>query len=220
MTCKATKKRQRRKRLKPTMSEATKTDHVGSDGKTTSKATKKTSKATKNNYRRFRRRHFFRLSKSLYFRRFLTSFFRFRRHFIHCLRGLFVAFDVVFHPFQSRFSSLSMSSFFVTFDVVDFPSSFSTSSFFRLFPCKSGYFFVAPCVQGCLAPAPVSCPGLPTSAPIFQLLPQIFFFCPTILKPAPILPRSMRCAPMRSCRDLPRFDDWEGNASKNQEIHL
>ena len=128
---------------------------------------------------------------------------------------------------QEHASSPSTSLFFVAFDVVVI-SSPSTSSFFRRFRhhffrrFRSSFLslsmssFFSP---GCPAPDPVSCPELPTSVPIFELLHQIFQLLPRPFSNLPrFLPRSMRPAPTRSRRGLPCFTDWH-ITSKSLSAH-
>ena len=118
---------------------------------------------------------------------------------------------------QEHASSPSKSLFFVAFDVVVI-SSPSTSSFFRRFRHHFFRRFRSRCFvtfdvvvfsPGCPAPDPVSCPELPTSVPIFELLHQIFQLLPRPFSNLPrFLHRSMRPAPTRSRRGLPCFADW------------
>ena len=99
------------------------------------------------------------------------SLFLFRRHFFHRFRRrcVFVAFGSL------RFLPLSTSSF------RRFQLKWLFLLFWRLF------LFCLPtvCAQGCPAPAPVTCPELLTSAPIFELCPRFSGFCPDISQTCP-----------------------------------
>ena len=155
-------------------------------------------------FRYFQRLSFFpSLSTSSSFFRFPTSLsHRFRRR-CYC-------------RFRHRrfFPSLSKTFFFVVFEVgvffADFASSFSVFIEVVTFDIPNSGYFVVPhlCAQGCPTPAPVSCPKLQTSAPIFQFLTQIFQLLPRRFSNLPqFLPRSVMSALMRSCQDLPHFAD-------------
>ena len=126
-----------------------------------------------------------------------------------------VAFDVVIFVVAFEVIVFSSNS---TFDVVVFVA-FGSQRFsyiaFHVVLISSIWTEVVIAVVPCVHRAARPCPGdLPRAS---DFCPRFSGFCPDISQTCPdFLPRSVRSAPRRSRRDLPRFADWANRTIMNQ----